>query len=52
MWMLVQYTKRKYKLCNLKNEIGNEFHYLFSCFILMTKENYALKNILETNLIL
>jgi hypothetical protein len=32
-----------------KNEIGDEFHYLFSCFILITKNNSALKNILETN---
>jgi len=45
MWTLAQYTKRRYKLCNLKNEIGDEFHYLYSCFILITKENSALKNI-------
>ena len=46
MWTLVQYTnlKRRYKLCKFfKNEIGNEFHYLCSCFILITKENSALK---------
>jgi hypothetical protein len=33
----------------LENEIGDEFHYLFSSFILITKEISALKNILETN---
>jgi hypothetical protein len=49
---MVQYTKIRYKLCNLKNEICDEFHYLFSCFILVTKENSALKSILETNPIL
>ena len=43
MWTLTQYTKKRHKLYNLKNEIGHEFHYLCSCFILITKENSALK---------
>ena len=25
MWTLAQYTKKRHKLCNLKNEIGHEY---------------------------